>query len=87
MPTSKEHCRPRGHPAHRFQLTAFNDAKLWSLYLVIGNELRYKNAIYHQAFEHIAYFVLRHVYAIAFKFVPTIMRRLYYCRTSINLDL
>jgi len=87
MSTSKEHCRPRGHPAHGFQLTAFNDAKLWSLYLVIGNELRYKNAIYHQAFEHIAYFVLRHVYAIAFKFVPTIMRRLYYCRTSINLDL
>lgn len=72
MSTSKEHCRPRGHPAHGFQLTAFNDAKLWSLYLVIGNELRYKNPIYHKVFEHIAYFVHSvHVYTIAFKFVPT----------------
>jgi hypothetical protein len=70
--TSNDNCRPYGHPAHGFQLTAFNDAKLWSLYLVIGNELRYKNPIHHKAFEHIACFVHPlHVYAIAFKFVPT----------------
>jgi hypothetical protein len=72
MSTSKEHCRPHGRPAHGFQLTAFNDAKLWCLYLVIGNELRYKNPIHHKEFEPIAYFVHPlHVCAIAFKFVPT----------------
>jgi hypothetical protein len=37
----QDHCRPHGHPAHDF-----NDTRLWSLYLVIRNELRYKNPIY-----------------------------------------
>jgi hypothetical protein len=42
------------------QLTAFNDAKLWSpsSYLVIRNELRYKKSdLYHKVFKHLAYFV------------------------------
>jgi hypothetical protein len=28
------------------QFTVFNDAKLWSPYFVIGNDLRYNNPIY-----------------------------------------
>jgi hypothetical protein len=39
------------------QLTAFSDAKLWPLYLGVGNESKYRRTKPScQAFEHIAYF-------------------------------
>jgi hypothetical protein len=38
-------------------LTAFSDAKLWPVYLAIGNESKYRRSKPScQAFEHIAYF-------------------------------
>jgi len=39
------------------QLTAFSNAKLWPLYLGIGNESKYRRTKPScRAFEHIAYF-------------------------------
>lgn len=39
------------------QLTAFSNAKLWPLYLAIGNELKYRQTKPScGAFEHVAYF-------------------------------
>lgn len=39
------------------QLTAFSDAKLWPLYLALGNESKYRRSKpTNNAFEHIAYF-------------------------------